>query len=288
MVVSEIINSSETFKSYMSSPYLSIKHSSYFQVYDDLFKEYKNKEIIFVEVGVLNGGSLFMWRNYFGPSARIIGIDANPMAKKWEADGFEIFIGDQSKPDFWFNFFNKIGSVDILLDDGGHTYEQQILSLFHSIPYINTGGIVIVEDVHTSYMGEFGYPSKYSFIEMAKKIIDSINSRFPGVPETLKLYRENVYSVNFFESIVCFKINKDKCFTSEPTSNNGISFGAEDLRYQSSVIDSVNKFQKLLSSALNPSNSNIFIKAFGRRIFFLIKRFFTKVNLIRLKKYFHD
>ena len=63
------------------------------------------KKITFVEVGVFGGGSLFMWINFFGKQARIIGIELNPEAKKWEKDGFEIFIGDQSDPDFWTDFW---------------------------------------------------------------------------------------------------------------------------------------------------------------------------------------
>jgi len=57
-----------------------------------------------VEIGVANGGSLFMWRSFFGKKARIIGIDFNPTAKKWEKYGFEIFIGNQAHSIFW-NFF---------------------------------------------------------------------------------------------------------------------------------------------------------------------------------------
>ena len=44
-----------------------------------------------------------MWRKFFGNKARIIGIDINPIAKKWEKNGFEIFIGNQSDPNFWKN-----------------------------------------------------------------------------------------------------------------------------------------------------------------------------------------
>ena len=71
-----------SYKAFIKSPYKSIKHSSYFEVYDELFSKYRNKEITFVEIGVLNGGSLFMWRNFFGSRAKIIGIDLNPVAKK--------------------------------------------------------------------------------------------------------------------------------------------------------------------------------------------------------------
>ena len=92
------LDSLDIYKSYLASPYLSLKHSAYFQVYEELLGKYRNQNITFVEVGVLNGGSLFMWRHFFGPKARIIGIDFNPLAKRWEDDGFEIHIGSQSDP----------------------------------------------------------------------------------------------------------------------------------------------------------------------------------------------
>lgn len=78
-----------SYKSYLKSPIRSIKHSTYFDTYDDLFSRYRNKEITFVEIGVAAGGSLFMWRDFFGPKARIIGIDFNPNAKTWEKTGLK-------------------------------------------------------------------------------------------------------------------------------------------------------------------------------------------------------
>ena len=53
----------------------SVKLNSYFDIYESLFKEFKNKPITFVEVGIFGGGSLFMWKKYFHPKSRIIGID---------------------------------------------------------------------------------------------------------------------------------------------------------------------------------------------------------------------
>ena len=51
---------------FLESPHPSFKHTTYFATYDAIFTKYINKKIIFVEVGVLGGGSLFMWRNFFG------------------------------------------------------------------------------------------------------------------------------------------------------------------------------------------------------------------------------
>lgn len=231
----------EIYKSYLQSPYLSLKHSAYFQVYEELLSKYRNKPIIFVEVGVLNGGSLFMWRHFFGSQARIIGVDFNPLAKRWEQDGFEIHIGSQSDPRFWQNFFNTIGMVDVLLDDGGHTNEQQIVTTHQSIPFIKDGGLMIVEDAHASYFKDFGNPSKYSFINYAKLFIDGINARFPGVNVVQNMFRDAVYSAHFYDSIVAFAIDRRKCFTSSWTSNEGKTFEAEDYRHHDSLARRTNQ-----------------------------------------------
>src|SRR6056300_316142 len=142
----------------------SIKWKKYFPVYENLFNSYKNKNITFVEIGVLDGGSLEIWKKYFGKDSRIIGIDNNPNCKKFENENFEIFIGSQSDKNFWKDFFNKVGKVDIILDDGGHTNDQQIITLTECVNNINDDGIHVVEDVHSSYMKYYGNPSKYSFI----------------------------------------------------------------------------------------------------------------------------
>ena len=231
----------EIYKSYLASPYLSLKHSAYFQVYEELLSQYRNKKITFVEVGVLNGGSLFMWRDFFGPEARIIGVDFNPLAKRWEEDGFEIFIGSQSSPDFWRDFFSSIGMVDVLLDDGGHTNEQQIVTTHQSIPFIKDGGLLIVEDVHSSYFKDFGNPSKYSFINYAKLFIDGINARFPGVEVVKNMFGDAVYSAHFYDSIVAFRVDRRKCFVSSWTSNEGQTFEAEDYRHHDSLARKTNQ-----------------------------------------------
>ena len=215
------MNSQSSYDSFKKSPIRSIKHSTYFQVYDSLFSRYIGKEFTFVEVGIFNGGSLRIWRDYFGDKARIIGIDINENALKHQEDGFEIYIGDQSDPNFWQSFFNKVGEVDILLDDGGHTYEQQIITTVNSLPYIKENGILVVEDVHTSYMREYGGTSKFSFIEYTKLLIDKISYRFHGLKKESKSDKK-IFSIQIFESIVALHINRDKCsLKSKEVINDG-------------------------------------------------------------------
>lgn len=220
----------EIFRSYKRSKYLSIKHSSYFLVYEELLAKYRGRNFTFVEIGVLNGGSLFMWRDYFGPAARIIGIDMNPDAKKWEKDGFEIFLGSQSDEKFWDELFSAIGDVDVVLDDGGHTNEQQIVTTEKCIPHIKDGGLLIVEDTHASYLTSFGNPSKYSFINYCKTLIDSINSRCPSVKVSKNSLNRVVRSIEVYESIMCFRVDRAKCFESSQMENGGVSSNALDFR----------------------------------------------------------
>ena len=97
------------------------KWIDYFEVYEKAFSAYRKKPVTFLEIGIQNGGSLQMWREFFGPEAKIIGIDVDPQCKALEAEGFEIWIGDQADPAFWAEFKTKNPSIDLVLDDGGHT-----------------------------------------------------------------------------------------------------------------------------------------------------------------------
>ena len=172
-----------------------------------------------------------MWRELFGAEARIIGIDLNPTALGLEADGFEIFIGDQASEAFWAEFFLKVGDVDIVIDDGGHTYEQQIVTTRACLPRIRDGGMILVEDTHTSFMRGFGYPSPYSFIQWAKRLIDIVHSRFPGTAAPQGIEGNLVHSIEFFESMVCLKVQRQLCFENQPLISNGSSLNANDFRY---------------------------------------------------------
>ena len=149
---------------FLKSKNFSFKLENYFDAYHENFKEFRNKEITFVEIGIFQGGSLEIWKKYFGDKARIIGIDINPECKKFEDDQIEIFIGDQSDPEFWKNFFSKVGDVDIILDDGSHTNLGQITTTVECVKNLKDGGILFVEDVHTSYLKKYNSSQKLSFI----------------------------------------------------------------------------------------------------------------------------
>jgi len=277
---------SKSFLSFSKSPYKSIKHTTYFQIYDELFSPFIGEEITFVEIGVLGGGSLFMWRDFFGEKARIIGVDLNPEVKRWEKEGFEIYIGSQSDPEFWNNFLDKVGHIDIILDDGGHTFEQQIITVESALPSINDGGLIVIEDTYTSFMKEFGSPSKFSFINYSKNIIDGINYRSGKLLE--KIAEKNIFSLSFYESIVVFKINRD--LSSEPShgiGNVGEEVSVKNYRYSDSkTISLLDKMQ----DKYNFLKKSKLIKSFFSKIYLEVRKIITFfVNSRKnysLRKYF--
>ena len=261
-----------------------MKLSTYFNIYDQLLTKYRDKSIVFLEIGILDGGSLFMWRDFFGPQARIIGVDLNPEAKKWEKEGFEIFIGDQSSSEFWKNTLNAIGKLDIVLDDGGHTYEQQIMTTESVIPFINDGGVIIIEDCHTSYMKKFGF-KKLSFINYAKYLIDNINKRYKEFNNETS--EKRVWSIQFFESIVALHINfYATSIPSEVIFNQDKEVKAEDFRYASYPI-LIDKLEKI-SQNRRLKAIKVFIRLFRKllltiyhlKIYFRLKKYLKSKNII--------
>jgi hypothetical protein len=224
------LEDSPSFQAFSSAPYKSTKRTSYFWVYDLLLQRFSGKAITVVEVGVLNGGGLFMLRKLLGDSARIIGVDLNPECKYFEKYGFEIYTLNQSNPSEWNGLFQKIGPIDVLIEDGGHTNKQQITTLIQTLDHIRDGGIYLSEDTHTSYWAEFGNPSNYSFIEYTKKIIDGINERGPNVVIKGKKANSRILSIQYFESMFCIYLSGGPIEKSRRIVNEGKSLRHADFR----------------------------------------------------------
>lgn len=207
--VQDLINS------YNNSPQPSFKVSNYFHIYADLFSHLRGTDCTFVETGILNGGSLFMWRDWLGPQARIIGLDLNPNAAKWRDHGFEIYIGDQGDPNFWQETFKTIGQFDALLDDGGHQSFQQIVTLTESLKAVKPSGLIVVEDTITSYMREFANHGDHCFLNYAKSATDVLVAKSAGLwdgefnpvnNQQVMQQFSKIHSIEFFSGIVAFKV----------------------------------------------------------------------------------
>lgn len=186
------------------------KWSHYFDIYHQYFSKYRNKEVVVLEIGIFQGGSLQMWKNYFGSKAKIYGIDINPNCKKFEEENIEIFIGSQSDRSFLRKIKEQIPPIDILIDDGGHTMRQQIVSFEELFDHVKETGIYLCEDTHTSYQIMYGggHKRKGTFIEYSKNFIDYLNAHY-SEQSSLKVndFTRSVKAVHYYDSIVV--IEKD-------------------------------------------------------------------------------
>lgn len=176
----------------------------YFEIYDKYFSKFRNKKPTILEIGVSKGGSLQMWKSYFGEGAKIYGIDIDETCKNYEEDGIEIFIGSQEDRDFLKNIKNKIGNIDILIDDGGHEMLQQIITFEELYSSINVGGIYLCEDTHSSYFNSSvgaGLKNPNSYIEMTKNLIDKLHYWHTYDIENDEL-TNSTYSIHYYDSVV--------------------------------------------------------------------------------------
>ena len=181
------------------------KWKPYFEIYDRHFSRLRGTDVHIVEFGVSKGGSIQMWKEYFGPGARIYGIDIDPWCKEHEEDQVEIFIGDQENRQFLRSVAEEIPRIDILLDDGGHKMKQQIATFEELFPHIHENGVYLCEDLHTSYWQKYGggYRKRGTFIEYSKNFIDQINAWHSksGRLEVTDFTR-SAYSLHYYDSIL--------------------------------------------------------------------------------------
>ena len=105
------------------------KWMHYFPIYERHFAPYRGTAPTFLEIGVSHGGSLDMWRRWFGRGTHVIGIDIDERCAALAGRGIDVRIGDQADLDFLDAIVDEFGPFDIILDDGGHFPEAQIASL---------------------------------------------------------------------------------------------------------------------------------------------------------------
>lgn len=129
----------------------------YFDIYHRHLGRFVGQDVNVVEVGIYSGGSLDMWKHYFGPKCRLVGVDIEPACKAYEDERTRIFIGDQADRGFWRGFKRDVPLVDIFIDDGGHYPEQQIATLEEMLPHLRPGGVYLCEDVHGMQNGFSAY-----------------------------------------------------------------------------------------------------------------------------------
>lgn len=179
-------------------------------IYDRVMATYRAHAPTMLEIGVSQGGSLELWRNYFGPKARIFGIDIEPACARRVDRPNQVRIGSQADPAFLRSLVAETGPLDIILDDGSHVGAHQTASLKALWPHLKVGGVYIIEDCHTAYWSAFqgGYRKPGTAIDLAKTLVDDLHGFYHDAGQRF-VPRDEIGSVQMFDSIVVIaKVNR--------------------------------------------------------------------------------
>lgn len=139
---------------------------SYDVFYCDVLKDYMDKEITLMEIGVQYGGSALLWNDLF-PKSKMVFLDNENIVhhKIWS-------LMDKSRYEFIVKdaFCNETiqtlkkqykDGFDVIIEDGPHTLETQKFAIKYYSELLKLGGILIIEDIQ-----------KYEYCEI---IINEIN-----------------------------------------------------------------------------------------------------------------
>ena len=124
----------------------SMEHS-YLGKYTFFLERFRTQSMKLLELGVFNGSSLRMWREYF-PHAEIFGVDIVESARQYEEERIHIIQADLSD----VQQVARLHEIEpqIIIDDASHIVSHQLLALFTLFDVLPSGGVYILEDLETS------------------------------------------------------------------------------------------------------------------------------------------
>lgn len=193
------MNMQQVFESHTGRRTTKWTHYPYY--YHRHLQEFIGKPITILEIGVESGGSLQVWKKYFGPQCKVVGIDIleNSMFQE-----HQIFTecGSQTDIKFLESVIQKHGRPDIIIDDGSHNQTDILKSFPFLFQYLNEGGYYIVEDLHTAYWAENegGINSPYNFVTVASRFVHDVNKDFICEPNTPCF--NSLMEISFYNSLI--------------------------------------------------------------------------------------
>jgi len=191
--------------------YYSKGKSHFLKIYEDYFFPFKNKKINILEIGVYEGKSLMIWKDYF-PKANIIGLDL--LSYNFKIKRIFTFQGDQTDTKFLLGLIKKFKKFDIIIDDGSHVSKHIIKTFNFLFDYLVDGGLYIAEDLQTSYFPRFGgsrlnLRKKNTSLNFFKTLVDSGNFEMNDRP----FYKRNKFDgkikfIHFYQNLMILKKGK--------------------------------------------------------------------------------
>jgi hypothetical protein len=179
----------------------------YFDIYARHLEKYRGRPVRLLEIGVGRGGGLDLLGHFLGPQATVVGIDLDETVRITVEPRYAVEVGDQADPEFLRAVAGRHGPFDIVIDDGGHTMRQQIVSVETLFPLLADGATYLVEDCHTSYMPEYADqgPDGQTFLSWVKDRLDDLNAyHFSKQKDLPAPWQTDLAAVHAYDSVVVF------------------------------------------------------------------------------------
>jgi cephalosporin hydroxylase len=183
------------------------KWHHYLACYDRHFSRFRGKPVRVLEIGIDHGGSLQLWKTYFGEQAHVFGIDTREECRAAAEDRIVPLIGSQSDVAFLRRTFDQMGGLDVVIDDGCHIGAQQIVAFETLYPLMSEDGVYLLEDIHTNYWEthEGGYRRPGTFVEYAKSLVDKLNAWYIDGEHLDQDFARMTEGIFFYDSIIAFE-----------------------------------------------------------------------------------
>lgn len=127
----------------------SFQGVSFLDIYQTYFGPSRGLVRQVLEIGVLRGQSLRMWKEYF-PAATVWGLDIDPATQIHGVPNLHTVCGSQIDPMALAAVAGR-GPLDIVIDDGSHVVDHMLESLRLLWPRVVPGGFYVIEDTHATH-----------------------------------------------------------------------------------------------------------------------------------------
>ena len=128
-------------------------HTHYLRNYEEYFRPLLDRDVRLLELGVLKGGSLLLWRDYF-ERGLIAGLDLNPAEIEDPTGRIRLYQGGQQDTALLDRIARECApeGFDVIIDDCSHVGELARVSFWHLFDrHLKPGGLYVIEDWGTGY-----------------------------------------------------------------------------------------------------------------------------------------
>jgi hypothetical protein len=188
---------------------IAYKWHHYLELYDRHLRHFRGRPVRILELGIFSGGSLQIWKSYFGEQAVIHGIDIEPGCAQFSEERVVTHIGSQADATLLKQVIDEMGGVDVVIDDASHIGRDQIISFEVLYPLLDANGVYICEDTRASYWSQYegGHRKPGTFIEYAKALIDRLHAWYIEDDEIARdeSFARMTQGIFFYDSMVVFE-----------------------------------------------------------------------------------